>query len=119
MTHAYQDTSESIATSFRRIHANGEETHVHIVSAGERYVVIAADVDPREFEAVAGECIAYAPTLEVAHERATAWMEQRSKGVLGEADSGGGSSKIMDMIRKLNDYGNSLADQQQTTENKQ
>lgn len=113
MTHAYQDTTESVVESHKRIHDNGEETHVHILSCGERYLVLAGDVDPREFGAVAGEAIGYEPTKESAHERATAWMEQHPKGI---ADGGSSGSRIVGALKKLNDYGDSLAEQQQNTE---
>jgi len=101
MSHAYNTTTESAIESYKRIHGNGEETHVHILSCGDRYLVVAADVDPREFQPVAGETVGYEPTEESAHERATAYMEQHPKGVL-ENDSGRGIlEKILDGLKKL------------------
>lgn len=118
MSHAYQYSDEDHVKSWKRIHGNGEETHVHIVSCGERYVVLAGDVDPREFAAVGSGAIAYSPTLEAAQERAEAWMEQHPKGILGESESSGGvGSKLIGALRKLNDYGNSLQEQQTAEDN--
>jgi hypothetical protein len=110
MTHAYDDTREKAEATYRRIHANGEQTFVHIISCGERYIVIAADVDPRNYEGVEGELIDYASTKRGAKDKARAWMEQHPKGIVG--DSGGGSGRIMGFFKKLNDYGNSMAEQQ-------
>ena len=113
MSHAYNDTKEEMVTSFRRIHANGEQTAVHIISSGnERYVTVAVDVDPRDFSPVASEAIGYDPTIESAHERATAWMEANPKGVAGEnGDSSGGFLKKL--FHRINDYGNELQKQNQ------
>jgi len=95
MSHAYQDSRQDIIDSHKRIHSNGEETHIHVLSAGERYAVVAFDVDPREYDAVDAECVAYTPTVEAAQERAQAWMEQHPKGVAGGS---GTISKLIGMI---------------------
>lgn len=113
MSHAYTESDETIVHSYRRIHANGEQTHVHILSTGDRYTVVAADVDPREFVPVAGETIGYEPTVESAQERAQAWMEANSKGI---AESDGKGNVIVRLLKKLNDYGNDLQ-QTQTEDN--
>lgn len=111
MTHAYQDATEKVAQSWKRIHANGEETHVHILTAGERHAAIAVDINPIDFEIVDSAVISYSPTKEGATEQAYAWMEQHPKGVAG---GGGGGSRLMGLLKKINDYGENLADQQNT-----
>jgi len=114
MSHAYNDNPEDIAKSYRRIHANGEETHVHILSCGEdRYVVVAADVDPREFAGGGAACLGYAPSIDAAHERAEVWMEQHPKGVAPDGDDGPGlAARIWGALQKLDQSEN-----QQTEDN--
>lgn len=112
MTNPYTQTKEDIAASYRRIHGNSEQTHIAVLSAGENaYVAVAYDVDPREYEPVAAEIIAYDPTIDGVVQKADRWMETHPKGVLGESESGGGGSRVLSALKKLNDYGNNLADQ--------
>jgi len=103
MSRAYNDTHEDIAKSYRRIHGNGEETHVHILTCGEdRYVVLAADVDPREYQGGGAACLGYEPSIDAAHERAQAWMEQHPKGVApGDDDGPGLAARIWGALQKL------------------
>lgn len=98
MSHAY---TKEARDGWRRIHANGEETHVRLLDCGDRCVVVAFDVDPREFAAVASECIAYSPTRDAAKERAVAWMEQNPRGVAGDGGGGGFASKMVSGLKKL------------------
>lgn len=117
MTDIYSSTKEDIVKTYRRIHANGEQTHVAIITVGEdNYAAIAYDVDPRDYDPVAGEIIAFDPTLEGAVERADRWMDTHPKGILGgqeDDDSGGLWSAVMRGLKKLNDYGNDMIEEQQ------
>lgn len=120
----YTETDETVHDTYRRVHANGEQTHVVILSAGSNYhVAVAYDIDPAEVEPVGGECIAYDPTLEGARERARRWMERNPKGVLGESESGGSGKRIVGAIvkgaNKLNDYGNQHVEQMQDQQKRQ
>lgn len=103
--HAYQDADDEVAAAYRRIHANGERTHVYIVSMGRTdYAVLATDVDPATVEGLTGECIAVAPTLEGAHEHAARWMDRHPKGILGasaDGSRGGWLSKVWAALSKL------------------
>jgi hypothetical protein len=104
MTHAYESLPEDIAKSYRRIHANGEETRVHILSCGEdRYVTVAVDVDPKEFQPGAAATIAYSPSIDAAHERAQAWMEAHPRGVDpgGNGDSPGILQRVWQWMQKF------------------
>jgi len=90
MSHAYHDATEDIVTSYKRIHANDEQTTVYILSAGDEwYVSVAADVDPVEGEPGAGEVIAYSPTIDGIHQRTERWLETHSRGVGADEDSPG------------------------------
>lgn len=103
MSEAYSDVGGHVERSWRRVHANSEQTYVYVVSTGDAgYAAIAADVDPREYKPVEAEIIAYDPTLEGAIERAERWMEQNRKGV-ASSSSGGVLRKLYE---KLNDFGN-------------
>lgn len=110
----YNDTDDDLVATYRRVHANGEQTHVAVLSAGSNdYVAVAYDIDPRDYVPVAAECVAFDPTLEGVCERARRWMQQHPKGVAGadESGEGGGSGgrmlgAVMQMGKKLNDYGN-------------
>jgi len=110
MTHAYTDTDgeESILDAYQRVHANGEQTHVHITTAGDRYAVVAVDLDPRDYDAPAAEPIAYSPTLGAAREQARTWMEQHPKGVLQDAGGTSWTAKLWSALQKLD-----MSDQQE------
>lgn len=114
----YNPTSNDSVKAWARIHGNGEQTHVHVLDVGDDYIVVAVDIDPRDYEPVASDLLAYDPTLEGAVERAQRWMESNPKGIAGGDGqaNGSGGSKLMGALKKLNDYGNSLADQQQHQE---
>lgn len=111
----YSDASGTTKDAWARVHGNGEQTHVVLLSVGnDSHVAVAYDIDPRSFEPLAAEAIAYDPTIEGCRTRATRWMEEHPKGILGDG-SGGGSgvvSKMVDGVKKLNEYGNDLAEQQ-------
>lgn len=117
----YHQTSEDVVRTYRRIHGNGEQTHVVIMSVGDRdYAAVAYDIDPSEFSEGHAETIAYDPTIEGVVERAERWMERNPKGVLqsmggGEDDSGGGKTweRVKAMAGKLNEYGNEQRKQMQ------
>lgn len=116
MNDLYGDTKEDIVKTYRRIHANGEQTHVAIISVGEDdYAAISYDVDPRDYDPVAGKLIAFDPTLEGAVERADRWMETHPKGILGTQDEDGDGlwDSVMRALKKLNDYGNDMIEEQQ------
>jgi light-regulated signal transduction histidine kinase (bacteriophytochrome) len=103
MPEFYTDHGESVIDSYRRVHGNGEETHILIVSCNERYVALAYDVDPRDFEPVASHLISYSPTQQAAEERVRVWMENNPKGVAydQEDDSEGIGAKIWNALKKL------------------
>lgn len=109
----YNDMDATVADAYARIHGNGEQTHVAIVSAGDGYVAVAYDIDPREFEPVEAEIIAYDPTISGCQTRAERWMEQHPKGILGEEGGGGIWASIADGLKRLNDYGDDLVEEQQ------
>lgn len=115
MEHIYRENSAEILDSYKRIHGNYEETHVHIIhSDGGDFAVVAVDVDPRESVGVASECVAYAPTRDGAQQRAQEWMGDNPKGVAGGGSGDNIGGRLVGVLKKLNDYGESLADQQQT-----
>jgi len=102
MSHAYQDASEDIVTSYKRIHANDEQTTVYILSAGDEwYLAVACDVDPVDAEPGAAELIGYSPTIDGIHQHTERWLETHSRGV-GADDSGGGIiKKVWAAVQKL------------------
>lgn len=113
MSHAYTEAREGLVGTYRRVHANGEQTYVYIVSAGESaYVGVVADVDPREYEGVSGEVVAYDPTLEGVQARVERWLQSNPKGLAGS--SGGASGllgRLLGVLRRVDDYGSGLAQQ--------
>lgn len=118
MVTIYDETDDDVVRTFRRVHANSEQTHVAIVSVGERdYAAIAYDIDPAEFHPIAAECVAYGPTVEGVNERAERWMDTHAKGIApaqnGESGGSGMWSAVKRMAKKMNDYGNDMMDQQQ------
>lgn len=123
--HNYQDTRDEAVHTYGRVHGNGEQTHVSILSCGsDHYVAVAYDVDPGDFEPIAAECVAYDPTLEGAVERAKRWMERNPKGVAYQEGNGdGGENKILAflkrMARNVNEYGNQQMDEMQQQGGKQ
>lgn len=119
----FTETDESVLDTYRRVHGNGEQTHVAVLSAGEsRYVAVAYDIDPVELAPGAAECVAYDPTLEGVRERARRWMERNPKGVIGDAEDGGSgrlTGSIIKGLKKMNDYGNQQVEQVQEQQNQQ
>lgn len=119
MTSLYDQTSDDVVATHRRVHANGEQTHVAILSVSERdYAAVAFDLNPADFEPVAAACVGYDPTLEGITERAERWMDTHPRGVLGgEGEDSGGGSKVLAYLKrvamKLNEYGNQQIEQQQ------
>lgn len=112
MPNPYNPTDEEVARSYRRIHANSEQTHIAILSAGDSaYVAVAYDVDPVEFRPVAAECIAYDPTIDGVAQKADRWMETHPRGVADDDDTGG-ASRLWGILQKLNDYGTRLVENQ-------
>jgi hypothetical protein len=103
--HAYNDTTNDIAKSWCRVHANGEQTHVYLLSCDDSdYTAVAVDVDPREYDAVAAEVIEYTSALEAACASAQAWMAQHPKGIVGAGDGDDGdglASKVWRGLQKL------------------
>ncbi|TQQ78596.1 hypothetical protein EGH24_13825 [Halonotius terrestris] len=82
--HAYtQLTTEDghPPTAWQRVHANGEQTRVVIEPWGDAFAVIAADIDPADFEGLAAEVVAVDPTVDGAEERARRWLAANPKGV--------------------------------------
>lgn len=108
----YHAADARLEASFRRVHGNSEQTHVHIYQLGEReYAAVAFDIDPVEFIPQAAETVAYDPTLDGATERAYRWMQHNPKGVAGDDGGGRGiSEKIMNALKKIDDYGNEQVD---------
>jgi hypothetical protein len=110
MTDLFPESESGIVNSYERIHANSEQTHVHILRLDEdRYVVVATDVDPVDFQPGQSETIAFCPTRKGARKHAKRWMEQNAKGV----GSSGSGSRIVTALQKLNEYGNKMQDNQQ------
>lgn len=113
----YDDTDDEIVRTHGRVHANGEQTHVAIMSCGERhYVAVAYDIRPADFTPIAAQAVAYDPTIEGATQRAENWMENNPKGVAPGEDSDDSSGVLRTLKgagQKLNDYGNTLAEKQQ------
>ncbi len=97
----YQQQDDTSVAAYSRVHANGERTHVYILEVGTRYAAVATDVDPVAFDAVAGELIAYSPTVEAAREHSTRWMETHPKGVAGTG--GGWLSKLTSLLGRVDD----------------
>lgn len=114
--HAYEPGENRVVDSFRRIHANSEQTHVIVVETGEDYAAIAYDIDPREYEPVASEIIAYDPTKAGAKQRASRWCQENPKGIGRQS---GGPGLLRRVLSKLNSYGQTLADQQQQQQQSQ
>lgn len=111
----YTPTDEDLVESHRRVHGNGEQTHVHVLTAGERaYVAVAVDVDPREYGPVTAELVAYDPTLEGARERTERWLEAHPKGVLGAEPGESGHERrgqaiiqgFWRFLKRVNEHGN-------------
>jgi len=114
MNEYYTESPEDIVKTWFRSHQNSEQTRVSILSAGDdAYVAVAYDVDLGDYSPVAAELIAFDPTLEGAHQRATRWMERNPKGVAyqdGDESGDGGGGKVVSVLKRLaknvNDYGN-------------
>jgi hypothetical protein len=120
--HKYQDTNDDVVHTYGRAHDNGEQTHLAILSLGDRdYVAVAFDVDPANYDGQAAEVVAYDPTIEGVHERTERWMQANGKGVLGGqpqgSEGGDGGSRVVEMLKRIvrgvNDYGNQQVDQMQ------
>lgn len=111
--HAYQDYEHGYAHSWKRIHGNAEETHVFIMEQTDDYLVLAMDIDPRDWEPVAAEAVAYEPTLEGAVKRSESWMRENPKGIAGGEDG----SRIMGALKKIaektDDYGSQQVEELQ------
>lgn len=123
MPETFAEADDAAVRSFRRVHANGEQTRVLVVKVADRdYAAIAYDLDPSDFTPLAAECIAYDPTVEGATERAERWMQAHPKGVLGAGDDDGGS-RWLDVLKriagKINEYGNEQIEQTQQQHEKQ
>lgn len=102
-THAYQKDAEKIETaeSWTRIHGNGEQTRVAILDVGVGFVAVAVDIDPRTYQPVDAELVAYDPTLPGAEQRAERWLQSHAKGV-SPGDGGSGLlSAIWGGLKKL------------------
>lgn len=110
----YDDTAEDVVATYRRVHGNGEQTHVAVLSAGrEHYAAVAYDLDPVTFTPVAAEAVAYDPTLDGCVERAQRWMDQHPKGVADDGDGGGWMDKLWAVLKRLDEYGNEQLDEAQ------
>ena len=96
------DPIETVS-SYRRVHANSEQTHVVIAAISDQsYVAFAYDIDPRDYDAVAGELIGYEPTLDGAQTRAQQWMHQHPRGIGADEDGGGGiGAKLFGFLKQL------------------
>lgn len=92
--------SETDTEGWQRVHANGERTNVYVLPMGERYVAVAVDVNPMEYEGVASEILGYAPTETDAEQRAKNWMENNPKGVAAKGGSGT-FGKLLTGLQKL------------------
>lgn len=87
----YNDTRDECVKTWGRAHANGEQTHVAVVTVGnDRYAAVAYDVDPADFSALEAACVAYDPTLEGVTTKAQRWMENHPKGVAPGGSQGKG-----------------------------
>lgn len=120
MNDLYNETDDDVVRTWRRVHANGEQTHVAILSVSKRdYAAVAYDLAPGDFEAIDAAAIGYDPTIEGVIERAERWLDAHPKGVAYEGDSGGDDGGrdwgklFMNMLKKLNEYGNQQRDQMQ------
>lgn len=119
MNGLYTETNEGVLKTCRRIHANGEQTHVAILSVGDRdYVAVAYDIRPSDFTPIAAEAIGYDPTIEGVVERVERWLDEHPKGVAYEGSEAGGSGggrdwkkTIMTILKRLNEYGNRQREQ--------
>lgn len=108
----YDDTADKVVATFGRIHGNGEQTHVAVLSRGQNaYVAVAYDIDPGDYEPVAAAAIAHDPTLEGVEARAKRWMEQNPKGVAPEGGGAdGGPGLLRRIVAKLLDFGERRAE---------
>lgn len=113
MPNPYANTDDELIDTYRRIHANGEQTHVVVMTAGEAYVATAYDIDPVDLAPVAAECVAYDPTIEGIGERVQRWMQANPRGVVGDGggENGDGLGQKLNrffirMLKRLNEYGN-------------
>lgn len=86
-------------TAWQRVHANGEQTRVVILPWGDAFAVIAADIDPADFEGLAAEVVAVDPTAAGAEERARRWLTANPKGVAPGGD--GFASRLWNGIKRL------------------
>lgn len=110
-TNPYTETKDQVVKAYRRVHANSEQTHVMVLTVGEDdYIAVAYDIDPVEVEPLGSTVVGYDPTLEGITDRAQRWMQGHPKGILGgksgQSQGSSFSTKIMTLLRKLNDYGN-------------
>jgi hypothetical protein len=100
--------AEGLRDLWRRTHANNEQTFVAVIEVHRERgacAVIAFDLDPTDFSAVASECVAFCPTADAAAERATRWMASNPRGVAPEDGGAGGSISgwVADKARALDD----------------
>lgn len=113
----YNDTDDDLVRTHGRVHGNGEQTHVAMLSCGDRaYVAVAYDVRPQDYTPIAADIVAYDPTIEGVRAKAEKWMERNPKGIAPGDDGGGGRGWMRAIVagaKRLNDYGNSLAEQGQ------
>lgn len=111
MTHAYDpgEYADTVRT-YRRVHATSEQTHILMTCLDdEHWIAVAVDTDPRSYEPVASELIAYDPTRTGAEKHAERWMQDNPKGVA--ANSGGGI--LRRALSKLAAWGEQMNEQQQ------
>lgn len=108
----YNDTRDECVKTWGRAHANGEQTHVAVVTVGDdRYAAVAYDVDPADFSALAAACVAYDPTLEGVTTKAQRWMENHPKGVA--PGDGGGEGWLSRAWRKFMAWSEQVAENRQ------